>query len=77
MCRGHDPLFSGKSALPSLPIYHQCATHVPPLIFQGKPAPENLLLETHAAHTHQKKLSAPWLLPCLSLAISLGTTGQQ
>ena len=25
MCRGHDPLFSGQSALPSLPIYHQCA----------------------------------------------------
>ena len=30
MCRGHDPLFSGQSALPSLPIYHQCAAHVPP-----------------------------------------------
>ena len=29
---GHDPLFSGHSALPSLPIYHQCAAHVP-LIF--------------------------------------------
>ena len=31
MCRSHDPLFSGQSALPSLPIYHQCATHVPPI----------------------------------------------
>ena len=32
MCRGHDPLFSGQSALPrpSLPIYNQCAAHVPP-----------------------------------------------
>ena len=30
MCRGHDPLFSGQSALPSLPIYHQCTVHVPP-----------------------------------------------
>ena len=55
MCRGHDPLFPGQSTLPSLPIYHQCAAHVPPfqlsrckfskfslprlLIFQGKPAP--------------------------------------
>ena len=55
MCRGHDPHFSGQSALPSLPNYHQCAAHVPPfsifafsalflakisaLIFQGKPAP--------------------------------------
>ena len=29
MCRGHDPLFSGQSTLPSLPIYHQCAAHVP------------------------------------------------
>ena len=29
MCRGHDPLFSGQLALLSLPIYHQCATHVP------------------------------------------------
>ena len=26
-------LFSGQSALFSLPIYHQCATHVPPLQF--------------------------------------------
>ena len=33
MCRGHDPLFSGHSALLSLPIYHQCAAHVPPSIF--------------------------------------------
>ena len=31
MYRGHDPLFSGQSALPSLPNYHQCATHVPPI----------------------------------------------
>ena len=30
MCRGHDPLFSGQSALPSLPISHQCAVHMPP-----------------------------------------------
>ena len=30
MCRGHDPLFSGQSALPSLPIYHHCAALVPP-----------------------------------------------
>ena len=30
-----------------------------PLSFQGKPAPKTLLLETCAAHTHQKKLSAP------------------
>ena len=29
MCRGHDHLFSGQSTLPSLPIYHQCAAHVP------------------------------------------------
>ena len=34
MCRGHDLLFSGQSALPSLPIYHQCAVHVcPPFQF--------------------------------------------
>ena len=25
MCRGHDPLFSGQSPLPSLPIYRQCS----------------------------------------------------
>ena len=31
MCRGHDPLFSGQSALLSLPIYCQCAAHVPPI----------------------------------------------
>ena len=30
MCRGHDPLFSGQSPLPSPPIYHQCAAVVPP-----------------------------------------------
>ena len=30
MCRSHEPLFSGQSALPSLPIYHQCIVHVPP-----------------------------------------------
>ena len=32
MCRGHDPFFfiSGQSAFPSLPIYPQCASHVPP-----------------------------------------------
>ena len=30
MCRSHDPLFSGQSALPSLPIYHHCAALVPP-----------------------------------------------
>ena len=30
MCCGHDPLFPSQSALPSLPIYHYCATHVPP-----------------------------------------------
>ena len=30
MCRGHDPLFSGQSALPSLPIYHHCAALMPP-----------------------------------------------
>ena len=30
MCRGHDPLFSGQSALPSLPISLQYAVHVPP-----------------------------------------------
>ena len=29
MCRGHDPLFSGQSALPSLPIYHHCAALMP------------------------------------------------
>ena len=29
MCHGHDPLFSGQLALPSLPISHQCAAHVP------------------------------------------------
>ena len=29
MCHSHD-LFSGQSAFPSLPIFHQCATHVPP-----------------------------------------------
>ena len=89
MCRGHDPLFSGQSALPSLPIYHQCAPYFQllekkcifslvfqpkfqlsrgkisefslprPLIFQRKPAPLTLLLETRVAQTHQKKLSAP------------------
>ena len=31
MCRGHGPLFSGQSALLSLPIYHQCAAHVSPI----------------------------------------------
>ena len=31
MCRGYDPLFSGQSALSSLPIYHQCAAQVPPI----------------------------------------------
>ena len=31
MCRGHDPLFSGQSPLPS-PIYRQCATFVPPFL---------------------------------------------
>ena len=31
MCRNHDPLFSGQSALPSLPIYHQCAAHEHPI----------------------------------------------
>ena len=30
MCRGHDPLFSGQSALLSLPIYHHCAALMPP-----------------------------------------------
>ena len=79
--------------VPSLPIYHQRAAHVPPpisnfqknlhfqpcfwqkfklsrgkisefllprpLIFQGKPAPQTILLETHAAHTHQKKVECP------------------
>ena len=30
MCHGHE-LFSGQSVLPSLPIFHQCATHVPPI----------------------------------------------
>ena len=28
MCRGHDPLFSGQSEIPSLPIYYQCAAHI-------------------------------------------------
>ena len=28
MCRGHDPLFSGQSPHPSLPIYCQCAALV-------------------------------------------------
>ena len=32
MCRGHDPLFSDQSPLPSLPIYCQCTTLVP-LVF--------------------------------------------
>ena len=36
MCCGHDPLLSGQSALPSLPIYHQCVAHVPPFSFLGK-----------------------------------------
>ena len=31
MCRGHDPLFSGQSPLPSQPIYHQCAALVTPV----------------------------------------------
>ena len=31
MCRGHDPLFSGLSPLPSLPIYRQCAALVTPV----------------------------------------------
>ena len=31
MCRGHDPLFSGQSALLSLPIYHHCAALMPPI----------------------------------------------
>ena len=26
------PHFSGQSALPSLPIYHQCVAHVPPIL---------------------------------------------
>ena len=29
MCRIHDPLFSGQSVLPSLPMYHQSPIHVP------------------------------------------------
>ena len=29
MCHRHDPHFSGQSALPSLPIYHQCTAHIP------------------------------------------------
>ena len=32
MCRGHDPLFSGQSPLPSPPIYPQCAALVPPVL---------------------------------------------
>ena len=36
MCQGHDPLFSGQWALPSLPIYHQCTAHVPPFSFLEK-----------------------------------------
>ena len=35
MCRGHDPLFSDQSPLPSLPIYRQCAALVP-LVFNFK-----------------------------------------
>ena len=31
MCRRHDPLFSGQSALPSLPICHKCIALVPPI----------------------------------------------
>ena len=31
MCRGHGPLFSGQSPLPSPPIYRQCAALVPPV----------------------------------------------
>ena len=38
MCCGHDPFFQAsqrfRSALPSLPIYHQCAAHVLPAPFQ-------------------------------------------
>ena len=30
MCHGQAPLFAGQSALHSLPIFHQCAAHVPP-----------------------------------------------
>ena len=30
MCRGHEPFFSGQLALVSLPIYRQCAAHLPP-----------------------------------------------
>ena len=30
MCHGHDPLFSGQSALPRIPIYWHCAALVPP-----------------------------------------------
>ena len=30
---GRDPLFSGQSVLPSLPIYHQCTAHVRAPIF--------------------------------------------
>ena len=29
MCRGHDPIFSGQSALLSLPIHPQCTIHMP------------------------------------------------
>ena len=36
MCRGHDPLFSGQSALASLPIYLQCAAQVPPFSVSRK-----------------------------------------
>ena len=32
MCRGHDPLFSGQSPLPSPPIYRQCAALVPSVL---------------------------------------------
>ena len=31
MCRGHDPLFSGQSPLPSPPVYRQSAALVPPV----------------------------------------------
>ena len=29
LCHGHDLLFSGHSALPSQPNFHQCSAHMP------------------------------------------------
>ena len=59
----HDPLFSGQLALPSLPIYHQCTAHVPPIYKTPIFARKSRSLDPTFGNPHgiypPKKLSAP------------------